>query len=809
VIRNELRHAFRSCAKNRAFTALVCLILALGIGPNTAIFSLVHGLLIKPLPFPDFGRLVTIWETDLRRGKDRENVAPANFLDWKNQSSLFENLACYQWWDANITGDGDPEQVQGMRTSANFFVTIGVPAMLGRTFATEEEMGSGDDLAVISYGMWQRRFGRESDTVGKTLIINGRRHTIIGIMPQDFNFPVTAEVWVPRRLLPDEAVRRDIHFLDTIGRLKSNITKQQAQSELQTIARRLAVQYPQTNRGRGSRLVTLQERIIIDSGTRKPLVILMAASTLILLLACANVANLHLMRALNRRKELAIRAAVGASAWRVGFQLLTESVLMALISALGALLLAWWCVYAIKGSLPADIAKWVPGWKEIGLHPPVLGFMLLAGVTAGLISGMAPAFMVVQPNLQNALKEGGRSGSAGRRSHWLRNSLVAAEVALSLMLLVGAGIMVKGFSSLVKTPRGFVSDQVLTMRLTLPESKYRTRHEIINFYAEALRGWGAIPQVQAVAVSTHLPYAHRGWTYRSLQIEGRPTPTPEQTVQVAIQAVSADYFRVLQIPVRQERVFTSREDGESLPVAVISERLARQHWPKEVAISKKIQLGATVEETPSITIIGMVGDVRRHWSDHNFEALYLPYQHLGERSMSVALRLVGNPKSVMPSLRAQLKLVDPEQPITQVKMLNEIIAESMAGLRLPAGILAFLGVLAALLAGAGVYSVMGYAVIQRKKEIGIRMALGAQRGDVLRLIVGDAAKLSLVGLAIGLPGAFALSRVLGSLYAGAAPLNMLSVLALAFASVGLVMLGSLSPAAKAAKIDPVITLQNE
>lgn len=803
------RPALRLVARKPAFSSVIILTLALGIGPNTAIFTFVHGLLLRPLAFPRFEELIAVWETDLRRGKDRENAAPANFLDWKRETTQLEQLAAYDWWEPNITGTGEPEQAQGIRVTGNFFATLGVPAFLGSVLTTNLESEGRDDLVVLSYGLWQRRFGANPAVVGRTLALNGRSHTIIGVTPADFNFPPSADLWTPLRFSPEEAATRHLYSLQTLGRLKPGAGKEQAAAELEAIARRLAEQYPRSNSGRGIHLVTLQERLILESGTREPLLILMWASALVLVLACANVSNLLLGRAVIRKKEMAIQATLGASQGKMIAQVLAEGALLGLMSSLAALLLALWCIHMIKGNLPPDIVRFVPGWKEIRLDAPACVFMLAAALLAGIFAGLPPALLLSRADLHSVLKEGGRSGTAGRSSHALRNALVVIEVGLSLILLVGAAVMLKGFNSLLNLPRGFTPDGVLTARLTLPESRYPSGRQITRFFEEALRAVEAIPQVKAAAISTHLPFAHKGWAQRGVQIEGRPPPRPEEVPQVAVQTISPNYFRVLQIPVLAERVFSDRESADSPPVAVISGSFARQGWAGEIVVGKRLQFFDLDGQDSWMTIVGVVGDVRRHWTDKNLEAIYLPYQHLPQRRMTVAWRSAGNPKQILASVRTQLKQVDADVPLTQVKPLNQIINESMAGLRLAAGILAFMGALAALLAGAGIYSVMSYSVAQRRQEIGIRLALGGQRRQIIRLILVDAAKLSALGLAAGLPGAFALSRLLGKLWFGMSPLDFLLVLGFAFISATLVTAGSLLPARKAMNINPALALHPE
>ncbi|HWO01895.1 MAG TPA: ABC transporter permease [Blastocatellia bacterium] len=802
----DLRYSFRMLVKNPGFAAVAVLTLGLGIGVNTAIFSFVDALLIRPLAFKDLDRLVMLWEGNSQT-LDRENVSPADYVDWKNQNNLFEHLAAISWWDVNVTGDGEPERVQGFRVSPEFFDALDEKPLLGRILLRDEDQPGREHVAVLSYNLWQRRFASDPSIVGKTIMLDSGAFTVVGVMAQDFEWPTTAELWAPLAFSNEDLKARGVRYLRVMGRIKQEFTRDEAVAEMNVIAHRLEEQYPDTNKGMAANMARLPGQTS-DDFARPFLLALMGAVGFVLLIACANVANLQLARATGRSKEISIRLALGATRSRIIRQLLTESVVVAVFGAAFGLLIAFWGADLIRTSIPPDEAKYITGLKHMGINGGALVFTIAIALLTGIISGIAPALQTSRPDLNETLKEGGRASSSKRGR--LRSLLVVSEVALALVLLVGTGSMVKGFARMLQNQKqGFDPTGMLTMRVTLPHSKYKDPHQRAVFYDDLLQRIEALPNVESSGAVAAIP-SSGNWLSTEFTIEGRPVQDPSDKIGADFQSVSAGYLRTMRIPLLSGREFGS-QDGENTPlVVIISENLARKFWPTEDPIGKRIQLGTPPSTTRLLSIVGVAGDVKQFLFDKGPRlTLYVPFAQSPRSTMGLVLRTSGDPMSVLASVRAQVQSVDADQPIYEIKTMEKLIGDHVAGVRISAALMAVFGILALMLSAVGVYSVMAYAVTQRTREIGIRTALGAQPRDLLRLLVGQGMKPALIGAALGLAGSVALSRAMASLLFGVTASDPLTFVAVAALLICVALLACSIPARRAMKVDPMVALRHE
>jgi putative ABC transport system permease protein len=802
----DIRYGIRTLLKHPGFTATAVITLALGIGVNTAVFSVADAFLFKPLPLPDIGHLMALRE--LRPGETSETsrVSPANLFDWKEQSKSFDALSFYQWQDLNLTGAGLPERLQGFGVSADFFGTLGVTPMLGRTFLPEEDQSGREAEVVLGYNFWQRRFAGDPDVVGRTIRLDGKSHTVIGVMSKGFEFPPTADLWIPLALDPKERANRRNHYLTALARLKPPVSSDEADADLKAIASRLGEAYPGTNRGWSARVVPLRAFITGDY-TREYTFLLLGAVAFVLLIACANVANLQFARATSREKEMAVRAALGASRWRIGRQLLTENVLLSLLGALLSLALAQWSIKLILAYMPDDVAKFIVGWKQISLDYRAFLFTMGIAVVSGVVSGILPALQSSNPDLNEALKEGGRGSSAGRARHRIRRALVVAEIALSLILVVGAGLMMKGSRALADVNQNFAPESLLTMRVNLPETKYQNPQQLAAFYDQTLQRLQAVPEAESAATVSGIPFG--AGSTGVFSIEGN-LPQAAEVRTAKMQSISPNYFHTIKIPLRVGREFRDSDTPESLPVAVISDGLARHYWPDQSPLGRRIKVGADDSKNAWLTIVGVVGDADYEWTERRFiPALYRPYRQAPGFSAYFAVRTTGDPERLSSTMRAQVAAVDPEQPVFEIKSLARVIHEDILGLAYVAVMLSVMGVIALSLAAVGVYGVMAYSVSERTHEIGVRMALGAQVGDVLRLFLKQGLKLTIIGGTLGLAGAYGLTRALSSLVFGISATDPVTFVLTTLALAAVALIASYLPARRAAKVDPLVALRYE
>jgi putative ABC transport system permease protein len=805
----DVRYALRMLAKNPAFTAVAVIALALGIGANTVMFSSVNGMLLHPFAFKDLNRIVDIWETAPKQNVYHVKAAPANLRDWKEQNKSLEGLAASHGWSANLTGTGVAERVEGYQVTEGFFSLLGMPAQLGRSITSSDFEPGHSSVVVLSHGFWQSHVGSEPSIVGKSLHLNGQEFTVIGIMPADFDYPVGSEAWAPLDLGAAGNSDRSSHYLEVIGRLKSGTSIAQAEADLGTISARLSEQYPETNAGHGVRVMGLVEDL--TNGTRQFVSVLMGSALFVLLLACANVANLQLARATAREKELAVRRALGASRWQITRQLLVESVVLALLGGFAGVLIAGWGSDMLQRTIPPFILAHIPGIKHQQIDSTVLAFTLLVTLFTGILAGLAPASHVSNPDPNEALKEGMRSGSAGPARQRLRALLVIGELALALVLLVGAGLMVKGFGTLLDEYPGFDRNNVLTFRIALtsvaPQAQVDAR--VREFYAQVMGKLKALPGVDSAAAATSLP---SGWSWNRSEYtaEGQPPAAPGEMRTAVWQSVTPDFFRALRIPLLKGRLLTAQDGPDAELTLVVSQSLANRIWPNQDPAGKRIMFGRAGSSEPWKTVVGVVGDIQSSPFDRTPDpTAYLPFAQLPMASSCVVVRTSGDPVALAAAARAAVRSVDADQPPYDMRTLAQLISDDVSGVEASARMMFIFGLVALVLAASGIYALMSYSVTQRTHEIGVRMALGAKRRDVLRLVIGYAIKLTVIGLAIGVPVALALTRALSSLLFGVLRLD-LPVFALFTVLLALVAaLAAYIPARRATRVDPMVALRYE
>jgi putative ABC transport system permease protein len=796
--------------KNPGFTLVAVLALALGIGANTAIFSVVNAVLLRPLPYENPGRLMQVWSTSAWRGLTAAPASYLNYRDWREQSQVFESMAAYTDASAAITYADVPEQINGVGATADLFKVLDAKPLMGRTFVPEDERAGGSHTVVLSYSLWQRRFNADPNIIGKPIKFDGESTTVVGVMPQGFRFPLDAEnpeFWIPLDPEQDYNKERGANYLKVIGRLKPDVTLSQAQSEMTAIGKRLEQQYQDKNAGKGVSVVSLYEEMV--SPVRPALLILLGAVGFVLLIACANVANLLLARASTRQREIAIRTALGASRVRVIRQLLTESLLLSITGGVIGLLLAFWGVDFLSAAIPADI----PRIKEMGLDLNVLAFTTGIAILTGVIFGLVPALQVSKPDLTASLKEGSRGSTEGLRRNRTRSLLVILEVALSLVLLIGAGLLIKSFVYLLNVKPGINPDHVLTANLSLPPVKYGESPEQSAFFQKVIERVEALPNVESAAVILPLPLSG-SMMQNILTVDGRPPLAPGERLITNTRLISPDYMRVMGIPLIRGRTFTERDNQDSPRVFVINETLARKYFPGEDPIGKRIKVSvrATGEKEDAFgEIVGIVGDVKHRSLDRETDPeCYVSYLQIPDPFMTLVVRTKsGDAAGLAASLRTAIQQVDPEQPVYDIMTMNQVLARSIATRRFNMLLLGIFACVALLLAGVGLYGVMNYSVAQRTHEIGIRMALGAQGKDVLRMVVGQGMLFTLIGLGLGLVAAFALTRVMSGLLVGVSTTDPWTFIGVSVLLALVALLACYIPARRAMRVDPLVALRYE
>ncbi len=814
---NDIRYAVRSLIKQPGLLAVAIITLALGIGANTAIFSVVNAVLLRPLPYNDPERLVIVWET--MGGNDRRSVAPGNYVDWRDNNRSFSAMAATFNGNFNLTGDGEPERVDGATITSNLMMDVlGVSAQLGRTFQPDDDAHQDRLVVLISDGLWKRRFGSEPKIIGSSITVDEAQYTIVGVMPGDFRYPVKSDLWILGRnrnavspslvaQFPDNDwnLERDAHFLSVVGRLKPGATLSQAQSDMAAIARRAEEGFPKTNAGLGSNVVPLHTQVV--GKVQGLLFILLGAVAFVLLIACTNVANLLLARAVKREREMAIRVAVGASRWHVMRQLLTESLLLSLAGGVAGLVLSAWVVDLFVRLSPGNI----PRLEEASVDLRLLGFTFAVSLLTGIGFGLLPALHATRVKLNSSLKEGDGKTTAGRLRQRTRNILIASEIALAQVLLVGAGLLIMTYVKTSEIDPGFNPEGVLTAKIAPSAKKYPNPKAKAEFYAVVLDHLGKLPGVQSVGMVMNLPLSGSSMN-RGFRVEGRPDPKPDENITMDYQVVNEDYFRTFETPVLRGRGFTKADTETSERVIVINQAMARRYWPNEEPVGRRMAIGESTKDTSWRTIIGVVGDMR-HASliEAPVPTAFTSYRQDVESwpRMAFVIKAEGDPSPLVTAVRRALVSVDPSQPVYAVQPMDKLLADAIAPGRFVMFLIGALAFVALALAAVGVYGVISFSVGERTHEMGIRIALGAGKTDVLALVLGQCTRIAALGIAVGLLAALALTRLMSGLLFGVSPTDPITFAAVSILLGAIALFACYIPARRATKVDPVVALRHE
>jgi predicted permease len=804
----DLRYGSRSLRRSPGFTIVCVLTLALGIGANTAIFSMVNALLLHPYNFRNLDALVRVWEDHgVDEGYDARYIAPADAEDLRSTNTVFEGLTIYSMQSFGLGKEGDVQPILGCRASANFFDVLAITPAAGRLFSAAEEQPGADQVAILSYGSWQRRFGSDPQLLGKTISLNSRTYTIVGIMPKDFDYPVPVELWVPLALTPAEKADRTQLSLSALARLKPGVSVSQAGAVLAGFSRRLALEYPKTNAGRATTVLQLRKELYMF--TLPLFLLLQAAAGFVLLLACANLANLVFARMIGRQREIALRAALGAGRARLGQLFLSETLLYSSCAGVLAIAASFASVRALRTSIPVGWTKWVPGWDGIRVDGNVLAFTVLAALGVGLFLGLATVLHTSRVEPNKTLKETG-TGTVTRAKRRLRNALVVVQVMFALILLVCAGLTIQGFVRLANVYQGFEPASVLRIEISLPQKVYADSVKITNFYQQVLRGAASLSGVQHASLVTNPPASNVDSEATSFTIEGQAALKASEVPSADLQIASPDLFDTLKISSIAGRVLSEADNANSARVVVISRGMANRFWPKGNALGHRIKLGAQDSPEHWLTVVGVVGDVRQNWwNPVTRPVIYQPFAQAPQRSMTLLLRTTPNPTSYVSSVRDVVRQTDPAIALRGTNTLEEEIADSIAIVRIMGILMGIFGLVALALSSIGVYGVLSESVAQRTHEIGIRLALGANPHDLMKLILRQALKLTGIGLAIGVPCAVAISRAMANLIFGVVSLDF-TILVGFTALLLLVALGAgYLPARRAIGVDPMVSLRYE
>ena len=801
----DIRYGMRSLFRRPASTTLAVVALALGIGANTAIFSVVNSVLLRPLPFAEPEHVVSVWERGIRAGVDRNELAPANFIDLRAQNEVFSGLGAFAEKSFNLSGSREPERLDGLLVSANVLSLLGVQPAIGRTFSPEEDQPGQDQVVVLSHRLWQRRFDREPTIVGQKITLDAQPFTVIGVMPEGFFFPAReTELWTPLAMGPDEAAGRGDHYLRAVARLKTGITPAAATAHLQTLGKRLEAEYPRTNEGLTFFASSFHDDYIGD--IRTPLFIMLAAVATVLLIACSNVANLLLARVASRRKEISVRVALGATRWSIVRQFLVESLLLGLLGGTLGVLVCVWGVSALSKLLPQTLSQ----IRAVSIDGRVLVFSLVATLFTTLVFGLLPALQASRTQPTDTIKEGGPviSGWCSSRT---RRALLVTQVALAVVLLVGAGLLIRSFARLLNVDPGFKTENLLTMRTVLPFPKYRSPETRRTFYDEVLRRVHEIPQVESAGIISFLPLSFSGINF-SFSIEGQTQPSDANLPMALYRVVSPDYFRTMGLSV-QGRSFDAHDNSNAPAVIVINRRIANQFWPGSDPIGRRLKIGPLDSANPWATVIGVVNDVRQGglYGEPGFD-LYTPYTQ-DPRGFTAPRDLIvktkGDSQAIAAAVRRAVWEVDKDQPVSDVRSMDQVVSETVSRERFQTVLLTIFAVLALSLACIGLYGLISYAVTDRTHEIGLRIALGARRWNVLSLVINRGLILTLLGIVIGLGGAFALTRTLKAMLFEVSPTDPVTFVGVPLLLLVVALGACYFPAWRATKVDPLIALRYE
>jgi putative ABC transport system permease protein len=804
----DLRYGFRTLRRSPGFTAISVVTLALGIGANTAIFSMVNALLLHPYNFRALDSLVRVWEDrGIDEGFDARYIAPADAEELSKHNQVFEKLTTYGMRSFSLGAGSEIQPVLGCRVTANFFDVLSVSPAAGRLFSPEEEQPGSDQVAIVSHGFWQRRFAGDPHLPGKTISLNGRVYSIVGIMPKDFDYPVPVELWVPLALTPEEKADRAQLSLQALGRLKDGVSIAQTRVALAGFSRRLAEEYPKTNASRTMMALQLRKELYLF--TLPLFLLLQAAAGFVLLLACANLANLVFARMIGRQREIALRAALGAGRARLGQLFISETLLYSMAAGLVAIAASFASVRALRTSIPAGWTKWVPGWDGIRVDGNVLAFAILVALGVGFVLGLATVLHASRVELNKTLKETG-AVSVTPAKRRIRSALVVAQVMFALVLLVCAGLTIQGFVRLANVYQGFEPASVLRVEISLPEKTYAENVKILNFFQQLLRGASSLPGVQHASLITNPPASNVDSETTFFSIEGQPALKASEAPSADLQIATPDFFETLKISLVSGRLLSEADSADAPRVVVISRGMAERFWPKANPLGHRIKLGTVDSTEPWLTIAGVVGDVRQNWwNPITRPVIYKPFAQSPQRSMTLLMRAAVNPTSYVSGMREVTGRIDPGIALRGVATLEEEVADSIAIVRIMGILMGIFGLVALALSSVGVYGVLSESVAQRTREIGIRLALGADASDLMKLILGHAVKLTAIGLAIALPISFAISRAMASLVFGVVSMDF-TILAGFTALLFLVALcAGYLPARRAIRVDPMTSLRYE
>jgi putative ABC transport system permease protein len=805
----DVRYGVRMLAKHRAFTAVAVFTLALGIGANTAIFSVVNELLLRPLPYRDADRIVMLWEVT-PEGRHQNTTSRANFRAWRSQNTSYENVAAFSDQRFNLTGDGEPEELSVQMATPELFKILGVDPLLGRTFLPDDD--GKPPVAVLSYGLWQRRFGGQASVIGQPITLSSVKFTVIGVMPANFQFHIKqrsgtgrpAELWTILPMTVGPGANERGRFLSVVGKLKDGVTVDRAAAELRTIEARLSDEVPQFNKNFSAEVLPLREQFF--GNVRRPLWLMLGAVGFVLLIACANVANLLLSLATSREKEIAVRAALGARRTRIVRQLLTESLLLALLGSALGLGFAWLGIKALMLISPKDLVS----FQSVSLNMTVLLWTLGVSILTGIIFGLAPALHISRLNLNDSLKDGGKSESGqASGSRRLRSALVVSEIALAVVLLASAGLLIRSFIRLQQVDRGFQTDNILTMVVRLPDAKYPQDAQVVAFFNQALEKVRQLPSVRSAGMVNHLPLYGGLGSNTGFKILGRPEPPPGQGPSTDVRVVDSEYFTTMGIPLLRGRNFTSDELREPRQKILINEVLARTYFASEDPIGQRLDVGMFEKPTPA-EIIGVVGNVRYDsLVDESPPAVYFPHPDLAYSFMTLVVRTGGEPAAIAPAIQREIRTLDPNQPVSDLRTMNQVMSEWVSRSRFNTLLLGLFAGLATLLSAVGIFGVMNYSVALRTRELGLRLAVGAQPRQVLLLVLKQGLLLTIAGVILGLAAAFALTRLLSGLLFGVAAVDVTTFATISLLLVVVSLLACYLPARRAMRIDPLTALRYE
>lgn len=804
---SDLRFGARMVRKRPGASLAAILTLGAGMGAAASTFSVADALVFRPIQIKEIDRIVSLF-TSRPGQQDSGSLNPSDFLDWQRHTTgpghLFQSTAAFDNTGFNTAGDGEAERVDGARVTADFFDLLATEAQLGRRLVPQDNQPGQSNVVVLSHRLWTRRFGSDPTVIGRDLFIDGLPHRIAGVMPKDFTFPPTAELWKPLVFAPSDLASRRPRWLEAVGRLNQGVSVSQANAKLLSVSRHLAKDYPDTNRDRDARAALLRENLSGDL-TYAYTMLMLGAVAFVLLIACVNVANLQLAHVSQRTRELSIRLAMGAARWRLIAQLLAESVVLALAGSLSGLLFASWSMDLIHNSLPAEVRRFLPGWDLIGVNYRVLAFLLSVAVGAGILAGLAPAISASRTDLAVRLREGGRGSTGGRRRHRLTQTLVVLQMVLSVVLLVGAGLMVKGFRGLLDATVPFAPDRLLILRTTLTGDRHATLSQVSAFAQTLEQQLGALPGATAAAIISSAPYADHGLGEHLFRIDGGAPPLPGESPSTRVQSATPEAFPIFGLRLLRGRLFSASDGSGTPPVGVISDTLARRYFSGQDPVGRTLRLDGA-----PVTVVGVVSDIHQGWAERDYRpTLYRPFSQAPVRSFDTLVRTASDPKALLGAARARIVQLDPRQPVYDLNSLRTIIDDTLAGLRYAAFMMATFGLLALLLANVGIYSVMSWAVSERVHEIGVRMALGAGTAQVIGMVLRQGAAVTLGGIVLGAFAAAAAAQSIRNLLFGVGATDLasfVSVIGLLFATA---MLACYLPARHASHVDPMITLRQE